>query len=357
MKIAKMINTLCCGLVLLALLTTRVHAEASKQNGNGHVFLQGRDIAEFVTIVREKNGDISLIVTDEFNSTQRYHTYANVTSLTLSLGDGDDTVTISGHVLIDGDLTVHFSDGNSLFQSRPTYSDSLSVAGDFILTAGEMGTNEFEFSNQGDAISVRGDMELDTGTSGIAGIRIGNCTVEGDCTIQTGGGIDSVILGINQNGSSQIDGISTGGNLTIHTGKHGHTDFVVGHFCSIGGALSVTSGDGEDQVNFSNTDVMGKTTIKAGRHGDLIGFNNSNLYGDVLVDAGVGDDTVNIGGSRFVRATKFILKNGDDHLFLVNSIFELTTLVNGGNDFDTGMEINSTFEGGLLGVFMEDANF
>ncbi len=358
MKFANNIRTLCYGLVLLAsLLTARVHGEASTQDSNGHVFLQGENIAEFVTIVRKFNGNISLIVTDEFNSTKRYHTYANVTSVSLFLGDGDDTVTISGNVPINGDLNVHFRDGNNVFQSRPSHSDSLSVAGDFTLTAGEDGINEIEFSNERDSLSVGGDLDFDTGPFGIARIKIGNCTVEGNCTIQTGAGLDSVTLGINQNGSSQIDGISTRGNLTIHTGNQGHADFVVVHFCSIGKGLSITTGIGDDQVTFSDTDVFGKTTIKAGRDEDLIGFFNSNFYGDLLVDAGGGHDIVNISGSRVVRSTQILLKNGDDELFMANSSFDLTTVVHGGNNFDTGMEINCTFGRGLLGLFMEDANF
>jgi VCBS repeat-containing protein len=106
------------------------------------------------------------------------------------------------------------------------------------------------------------------------------------------------------------------------------------------GGLEVNTSGGNDRVNFTDTEVQGLLFVDTGSGNDQVnatpGTSGWGLrvlkVGSIL--AGSGDDVVSLDRARFERASSILLEDGNDNLFLRNSEFIRSTLIDGGNGFD-----------------------
>lgn len=357
MKLSRIIGL--CAVTILSVGTfacNDVSAENATQISNGIVRLRGGPESENVAICILSNGNLQLTYSDLTNSQTRVYEYSDVTGLIIEMKGGENSVEFHGDVTIDGNLTIT-SDGDCTFRSQINGADSLVVAGNFNFWT-QNGDDTFLVSYEEDSIDVGGDMNVLTGDFGIETIRIGNCVVAGECEIRTGAGFDSVAVGVNQiNGLIPIDGITTGGDLTIHTGIVGHTDFVIFKDCIVGGDLLIVTGVGDDQISVQRVEIFGDATIKAGRDSDMVYFSTTVIHGSLLLNSGAGHDIVDILSSDFLRRTSVYLMNGDDDLTIANSSFQPSTFIHGGNGFDSASQTGSSFAKGPLVLYVEDQDF
>ncbi|MGI8980410.1 MAG: tandem-95 repeat protein, partial [Pirellulaceae bacterium] len=108
----------------------------------------------------------------------------------------------------------------------------------------------------------------------------------------------------------------------------------------IHGNLTVHTGAGNDQVNFTDTAVVGVLHIDTGSGNDQVsGTPGTSTWGlraahVAKIFTGTGNDVVSLDRSRFGNTATFLMQKDNDNLFLSNSIFVKTTILNGGLGFD-----------------------
>lgn len=276
-------------------------------------------------------------------------------SLTVTTGDGNDSLgisgTLAGSVIVNlgsadignglvigsevsasrvgGRVNVKGGDLNDLFViGNVAVGGAVSAAlGDgvnWMVVGGEAATP----ATIG-ALAYTGGVNMDTVS------LYGNVTVRNDVSIFTGSqGEDSVGFETSDTG----DAVNVFGNVVVNTGTGGGGDDVdvVGH---IRGTVTVTTGSGRDTVSVSSSvgwissdggdpvptfETTGPTAIglelniSTGAGKDLISIGTSTVGRNATIDAGSGADFVRIDGVQVGRNLFVGLGEGDDSLQIAN---------------------------------------
>jgi hypothetical protein len=128
----------------------------------------------------------------------------------------------------------------------------------------------------------------------------------------------------------------------------------------VGGALTVTGGDGNNQLNMFGLSVTGAVNATEGNGNDAVRDALSNLQGTLAVTMGNGHDSVLTAGTVVGGATQVTVGNGDnDNVNFGLSRFKSSVNVNLGtgrndsmtvlfNRFDTGVTATATGTNAVL---------
>ena len=277
-------------------------------------------------------------------------------NLNINLGNGNDTITTKGAFTVNGSANINVGNGgdninfsNDAAGDSATVNGNLTVnmlAGSDTLTAntGALTVNGFTTINGGNNVQFKatGATTAVTGVSVLlssvtinstAGETLANSLetaeetqLRGNLVFISGSFADSVAL----------DGSTILGNATLNLGQGGSATtkqtvtLSAASPTTINGSLTVISGNGVDEVEFTNaaaTTVSGSVTLNLG-NGDnavtLDGDGDSLIGGALTILAGTGDDVVTIGS-----AGNLFSINGSASITLGNSI---TTTAGGGNE-------------------------
>lgn len=230
---------------------------------------------------------------------------------------------IGGGVIVrGGDVNDLFAIGN--VTAAGTVSAALGDGMNWMVVGGEADTPAII-----DAISYTGGVGMD-----IVGLS-GDVTIRNDVRISTGvRGEDSVDFVPSDAGST----VKVRGNVVVHTGT-GNDGDTVGLVGDIQGDVSVTTGGGQDTVSMSSfvswvstdggnpvptVDSAGPSaigrdlTINTGGGRDLISIGTSTVGRNVWLGAGTGHDSVRIDGMQVRRNLSIHLGTGNDSLDIAN---------------------------------------
>ncbi len=309
------------------------------------------------------------------------NTYTGVTTVshgTLQLGDGGNSGSILGDVVVDGDL---YGRGTLAFNRSDEYAFSGAISGNGIVVQRGSGTTVFEGNN-----TFTGGLTVEKGTAK-AGIQdhafgSGLLTVEKDGTADlanlnetvgglTGGGyvaLGSGTLTLEQNINTTFSGMMDGagglnkngnGTLTLSgTGSYAGETNVNGGALVQGAAGAFSSASTYLVANNALIDLGGHDT-------DMAGLSNSGTVNF----GGSGGTTLNVAGNYVGNGGMFVINsvlNGDDsktdmlkvggdtsgntNLKVVNRGGLGAQTVNGIEVVDVGGQSNGTFS--LLGDFV-----
>ena len=252
-------------------------------------------------------------------------------NLNINLGNGDDTITTKGVFAVNGSANINVGNGtdainfsNAAATDSTTVNGSLTVnmlAGSDTLTAntGALTVNGFTTINGGNDVQFKatGATTAVTGVSVLlssvtinstAGETLANSLetaeetqLRGNLVFFSGSFADTVAL----------DGSTILGNATLNLGQGGSTaaktqqtvTLSATNPTTINGSLTVISGNGDDNVEFTNaadTTVSGSVTLNLGNGCNIVtldGTGGSLIGGALTILAGTGDDAVTIGSA------------------------------------------------------------
>lgn len=254
-------------------------------------------------------------------------------SLTVTTAAGNDGVGLIGNV--SGSVAVNL--GSAL--PGPANFNGFAIGDDTIELAANTigGAVRVVGGAQDDAVSLNGtnvggglSVALGAGTNGIDvaayGATIGSFAYNG------GAGDDIVFLRNDirvRNGASVVTGpsgddvvhmdapVTVGGSMVINTGNGGGGD-AVNVAGDIRGAVSVTTGAGDDRIVMGLGDCrigLG-LSISSGAGDDLIGVVSTPIGLNAAIDAGAGKDAVALSGVDVRYTLKVYLGAGDDAVAL-----------------------------------------
>jgi hypothetical protein len=286
-------------------------------------------------------------------------------SLTVTTAEGDDAVGIGGNVRGSVNVNLGSADNsNGLFIGANRIGGAVTVVGgrsnDFVAlggtVAGRVSADLGEGLNWmivgGDATdpTIIGSLAYTGGANDDTFSIAGKVTVRNDVRINTGlQGEDSVGFFTSEDGSA----VNVLGNVVVNTGtgSDGDTVTLVGE---IRGAVSVTTGSGQDTVSVSSSvgwitsdgstpvpvvEFAGRLavgldlTINTGAGNDLITIGGSTVGRNATIDAGSGNDDVRIDTMQVRRGLFVRLGAGDDAL-------KITNLTASAANFDGGSGTN-----------------
>lgn len=272
---------------------------------DGNLTLTGDDEANSVE-VSVVDGDIVVTGLDDTtvnDSTDAFVAVAGDTTLsgnlTSLLGGGNDTLRITGPLMVDGTTSV---------------SDSSGVTQVGITDATLDGNVNISTGPAADAISITGST-LNSSLTVNAGAGDNQVSVF-DTTIAGGVAVSS------WQGSSRFDRFATsrfGERLAEHFPRlfdHITTRLASWNHCSFGFAGLGTSGANDVVVEES---TVGSLNVKTGRGADDIVVQDSTVNGAVKATTGGGDDFVMFDGATVNGNSKLYLLQGDDTVVTQNT--------------------------------------
>ncbi len=225
--------------------------------------------------------------------------------LTISNGDGDDSLEIGGKsFFVGGSVTIANGNGPTLTKITPTHkatiNGSLSLMNgegfDFIalgsnngVTVGQFGVGKgITIQNKGGGSSVSLD---------------GAVSISGKVSVNSGHGFDSLSI-LSQPTSSLI----LNGALNLATGNGSSELFLGGSTAVVTGGVTIVNGAGFDNIQLTpgSFNVGGLVSINNGTGGSYVGLSPSGslvLSGGTTVTNAAGEDTLVIGGTKTVSVS------------------------------------------------------
>jgi hypothetical protein len=219
-------------------------------------------------------------------------------------GLNDDRVNISPSTFrISGNLAVSLG-GATAFNTF--FSGALVVGGTFAVTGGA-GEDDVAFVG---ASEVGGSVTASLG-GGINGYLVG---YSGGAASTIGGGI--AYTGLAGRDSIYLDNVIVGRNVTASFGDGDSQVFRLGTrqgaLVQIGGAVTLTTGNGADYVDISLTRIGGPLSLATVGGIDSVQIDDTNVNGPVRVDLGAGGDVLRVdtqsvtaGGTLLVGIVRF----------------------------------------------------
>jgi hypothetical protein len=251
---------------------------------------------------------------------------ATVNNLTINLGAGSDTLTISG-LNVAGDVSINGQPCGvasvSIFAGLPNVTIGGSILANF---GGEAATfNVFGSGNGGGSLTVNGSVNVTEGGTGNQQVNLfgppANNPLGGQLAIH--GGVSVLDTGNGQSGLRIDDGVTIGGNVSFNNSANTVNADDVEIFSNsaafgmttIGGTLALSLSYAAyhgDTVLIQGTGaqlpVTGAVTINSNGGGDTIRLLNTRFKNTVTVDTGSSPsftpDTVIVQGARFDGAAK-----------------------------------------------------
>lgn len=305
-----------------------------------NVFVTGTNLANTVTV-------------DLGTSTYNGNMY-------FSLGNGNDTLNVTGANAILGNLTVQTGLGDDVVNIA---QDGASTIGGNITLIDQLGNDSVTFSAAGGTAKFLGSIT----STGVNFLNFFDSTVGGNVNVTLGNDNQQLVF------FSFLGGpVNFNGNLNI-TGGAGNDDIEIDD-AIIGGNVNLNLFEGNNQLLFSPTQVNGNFSWTSGGGNDLIVFNpagttmhgnatfnlgngdntlfalgaNATLNGDLRVTAGNGNNTIagGFGGTLAGDAT-FVLGNGNNAVdFTTGSIGgDINMFLGNGNNI---VNVTDTVLGGTL---------
>lgn len=285
---------------------------------------------------------------------------AALNNLTINLGTGSDTVTITG-LGTTGNITINGQTSGTANVAISAGSPNVTIGGSIVANfGGEAATFGLNGSNNGGgSMTVNGSVNITEAGSGNHQVNIygppANNTVGGKLTIA--GGVGVLDMGNGQSGLRIDDGVTIAGNVSYDNSANttsGDNVIIYSNSnaygtTSIGGALNLSLGQALYQNNsvliqgFGNSLVVtGAVTINGGAGADRIALANDWFKSAVTINTGsspsFNQDAVTINGSRFDSATS------------VNMGGPYAKLALGTNSSFASTYFNNTFAASLTGA-------
>jgi len=166
-------------------------------------------------------------------------------------------------------------------------------------------------------------------------LAIDNAYVNGAIDIDTGDGLDTVILG------SQ-DVVSTRTDLRVDLGTG--NDTIEGKRLYIGANQIINGGDGDDRLIFDGfatpeftlgTSAAGNASWISGNGNDTVHVVYAFIVGALTVDLGSGNDLLSVYGSAASGHVSFFGAGGSDDLVVDTNFFDADLLIDGEEHEDT----------------------
>ena len=241
---------------------------------------------------------------------------------------GTDHIIASGTVLtVTGTTTISNGNGGGSIELRPT--GTLNLSGNLSITDGE-GDNEVVIGKVGATIQTLKNVSMNHGvgdsiTTFFGTVAMGIVTLtggEGDHNFETKGATTTKDLTLNFVGSNfgmeflVRAALTVNGNLKMTTGS-GRDALATGTNLNISGTTTVSTGAGDDFVNFRNATLTGNVSVTTGSGADQvrIGLDGaSTLAGNLTLNTGTGDDSVIIDRTTFRGTVSVSLGAGSDSL-------------------------------------------
>ena len=241
---------------------------------------------------------------------------------------GVDHIVASGTFLnLSGTTTISNGNGGGSIELRP--SGTLNLSGNLSITDGE-GDNEVVIGKVGATIQTLKNVSVnhgvgDSDTQFFGTLVIGTVTLtggDGDHHFDTNGATTTNDLTLDFKGSNigmefvAHAALTVNGNLKMTTGS-GRDVFATGANLNISGTTTVSTGAGDDFVNFRNATLTGNVSITTGSGADQvrIGLDGaSTLAGNLTLNTGTGDDLVTIDRVTFRGTVSLSLGAGSDSL-------------------------------------------
>lgn len=231
-------------------------------------------------------------------------------AVSIDLGDGSDSLLLSGQVSdldLPGALNIKSGSGNhtTTFQAGVTVGGNVKIDG---------GTG-MDTIHLNDSVKMLGGLTINNGAGGslLDAGKDADINVSGLLTVKSGAGFDKI-------DTTMANTVALGG-FTLKTGndKDGsNTKLNPSGQLSIGGAVSVVNGAGDDDLDFGDatlvTKIKGLVNINNGEgsnHTDISGMTSLDVGGAISVKGGAGSDLVHVGlNSGSVSLAKITVNNG-----------------------------------------------
>jgi len=322
--------------------------------------------------------------------------------LRVSLGDGNDTFTATGVLILDNVL-IDGGSGNDAINLTSLYSgDNISVlggAGDDGVLMSSVGMDDNLLLDGGDGNDTLSydqgyvdDYATVLGGAGNDTITFARVYINDSITVNGGDGNDTVVFqNVRSDDDTQVDGGAGDDQIQLTSafskdymrlsGGDGNDNFVLrsttarrdfrmdtgsGNDTADFGTMTahdnffVETGSGDDVIVTNGLNVSDFASFRTGSGNDRVVFQNSTLSGPVHVFTGEGDDFVDVIGSTFRSVGLFVMEGGNDLLVTSGTTsFRGVFIADTGSGTDTVETGGATqFQGGQAVVSAEsrDAN-
>lgn len=305
----------------------------------GDLMITGDKAGNSIALTVGLGGEV--IVTGGGGTTVNDGAFASLTGLTgnvlLRMGDGNDTVTLTG-VAIAGDLRFDGGRGDNGLTV-----DSTNVGGD-LRVKNLMGRQAFSLLN---ASSVGGNVKIDNAQKGNTSAVIDTSTITGRLHINNKDGTDAFTLkastvgqGVivnNQKGDSTttVDGATITGDFFFKSMK-GSDELDVLNGTTISGKTKIATGDKKADISLTGLST-GKLQIQTGMSNDLVTLDAVAVAQETNIQLGKGKDVLTVVNGMapgFTGQVKIDLGQDDDTA-TITAAFANAVTVNGGRGTDS----------------------
>lgn len=268
----------------------RIQGSGTTINGSStaQVFALGAGRSVFINL---RGGDDFIVLGDNLNDVNGL-SLSILGNLRIDLGAGDNTVGLE-NLYVGGTTTVRAADGNDTLDIDTTLGQPSFFKGNVSSTLGD-GTNIVT----GSTFGIGGNLSLTTGDEDDT-IELVNATVAKNLLIAANDGLNDITI-TDSDVNGNITRISTGADddvirldssdfkrLFIVAGDGDNTvdvGVVGGGVTAV--SVSVTTGEGADTVNITDSDFQLASSVSTGDDDDTINVSGSDFLGGLTVDGG-----------------------------------------------------------------------
>ncbi len=320
--------------------------------GGGKLTVETGDGDNTVILSTPTRGHVKVVV-HRASGNDYEHLARNISSVTVKLNGGNDTLLMPGVINIQGDLKLELGAGSDRVrfgQDQPSYTVA-NVTGRLTVDGGS-GNDEISITQT----IVGGLTSVNVGT-GVNNFASNTTTFEKNVTVRQSG---TGRLRFNANGGNHYNGrlTVTGGNasdsasirnslfnddVVLNTrGANDALNFIGNTFKD---RLTVNLGSGADVFESDAGSYQSTTRIVAGSGNDHLDLDGTNLWGAMNVNAGPGNDVTFLARSTAHRNFTWQGASGNDVISLGGVTFNAAVTLDGGGNTDTlGGEV-VTFNG------------
>ena len=278
-------------------------------------------------------------------------------SLGLDSGDGTDYLLLS-HTHIGGDAAIRTGNGESY----------ASIGG----SPAEVTDDRLSFHDDGQAhptVGIEGNLVIENG-EGEDHLAIFRTRVAHSVEIHHGDGDSHTLIGEAPNCSD--DGEYHDGDGDYHDGE-GHYDGSTPYMAQsdenppadeypngspqnvfIGGSLTISSGEGFDDVVVSHAFIAGDLGISTGDGGSSVQVRRTITGNDLAIFTEYGEDVIELAHIEVEGETLIETGDGDDLIEIMDAFFDKLVKVDGGAGSDKLVGKRNEFAGGLVTEDIEE---
>lgn len=250
----------------------------------------------------------------------------------INLGDGNDFLNISrpgaarNAAAVPGKLAIDMAGGRDTLR--------LYVVNHRQVIA-RLGTSDDSVSLVGEVnhVSILTDGQWASAPSGRDNVQLGNLSVSGSASIETGGGNDEV----------RIAGVVFEGPLTVATGDGDDRINAWMTTTDSSAAVEIDTGNGQDGVGlgdlFEQTNLNSQVRVFTQLGNDIVQINNVISTSHIVINTGKGEDSLALANASLDSILAWMGEDAD-RLFVDEEFSSATTDFGGGAGTDT-LDINA----------------